>query len=414
MIDKLTSLIFRSEDDPVLTYVNEDGKMVEPEFYAPIIPMILVNGTKGIGTGYSTTIPSYNPKDLINNVRRMMQNKEPKQMIPWHFGFMGTTTEIEAGSYMMHGVYKIMGKDHLHVTELPIGIWWSDYKDYLETLCETMDKKGKSKVPILKDWNSNCIGDKIEFDLYFEDGKLDKLMKEPEKFESKLKLSKKIATTNMHLYNHDCQLRKYGSTEDILKEYFEVRLKYYYKRKKYMIRKLKAELELLKYKVMFIKKKLSGEIKIDNKKRKDIINKLVDLGFPKLAVNPDDDKTYKYITDMPLFALTYEKIEELNRKYKEKKLELDALEKSSEIDLWTSDLDEFEEAYDQWYSDRMEELNDIKNTKLGTEGRKKVTKTKGSKRAKKAPAKRKAPAKKRAPAKRKRAPAKKAIKVQTK
>ena len=50
--------------------------LIEPERYYPIIPMVLINGTKGIGTGWSTDIPQYNPIDIINMMKKLLNNEE--------------------------------------------------------------------------------------------------------------------------------------------------------------------------------------------------------------------------------------------------------------------------------------------------------------------------------------------------
>ena len=80
-------MLFNEHDDAVLTFLEEEGQSIEPEHYLPIIPLCLVNGAEGIGTGWSTSIPQYNPRDIIENMRLMMKGLEPKPMIPWYKGF---------------------------------------------------------------------------------------------------------------------------------------------------------------------------------------------------------------------------------------------------------------------------------------------------------------------------------------
>jgi DNA topoisomerase-2 len=55
-----------------LKYLNDDGTPVEPQFYVPIIPMVLVNGSKGIGTGFSTEIMCYNPTQIIAYIKNKL------------------------------------------------------------------------------------------------------------------------------------------------------------------------------------------------------------------------------------------------------------------------------------------------------------------------------------------------------
>lgn len=78
MLQPITRYIFRQEDDQVLDYLNDDGQLIEPEYYVPIIPMVLVNGASGIGTGWSTTVPQFNPIDLIDAIKKRLFKKSTK------------------------------------------------------------------------------------------------------------------------------------------------------------------------------------------------------------------------------------------------------------------------------------------------------------------------------------------------
>ena len=69
-LNPIVDKIFPQSDFPLLDYINDDGLMVEPKWYCPIIPMVLVNGMVGIGTGFSTTIPQFNPIDCLNNIKK--------------------------------------------------------------------------------------------------------------------------------------------------------------------------------------------------------------------------------------------------------------------------------------------------------------------------------------------------------
>ena len=164
---------------------------------------------------------------------------------------------------------------------------------------------------------------------------------------SKLKLISRENTSNMHLYNSNGQIRKYHNPESILREFYDVRLTFYTKRKEYLIDKLNKELNILKYKVMFIEYVLDKKIIIERQKKINIINKLIELKFPKL-VDSNNDESYDYLTEMSLFSLTEEKIDELNNRYKNKEEELKIVQSTSEIDQWKSELNEFKNEYIKW------------------------------------------------------------------
>ena len=152
----------------------------------------------------------------------------------------------------------------------------------------------------------------------------------------------------MHLYNAEGQIKKYDNTSEILDDFYETRLMMYSKRKEYLINKLMRELDILKYKRMFIEYVLEGKIIIYRQKKADIINRLVELKFPKFATSENNETTYDYITDMPLFNLTQDKIDELNEKLKNKEEELGKIQSTTEIEQWKYELNELETKYKEW------------------------------------------------------------------
>merc|ERR1712146_672422 len=133
-LEELTKYIFRDEDNPILNYLNDDGVQIEPEYFFPIIPMILVNGTEGIGTGFSTSIPSYDPMKIVENLENLMNDKPIKKMKPWFMNFRGKIRKDNEDTYNIFGDYKVLDNNNIIITELPIGQWTTPYKEYLETI----------------------------------------------------------------------------------------------------------------------------------------------------------------------------------------------------------------------------------------------------------------------------------------
>ena len=174
--------------------------------------------------------------------------------------------------------------------------------------------------------------------------------------ESKLKLIKKVKTSNMHIFNNKGVIQKYNNAEEILKEWYNYRLEKYTIRKEYLISKLVNELNLLEYKAKFIEYVLDEKIIVFKQKREVIINKLVEFDFPKLAVS-NEEKTYDYITNISLFSLTKEKIDELNEKLKNKEEELENVKSKTELEMWKIELNEFKDVYKKWYKKRNENFN---------------------------------------------------------
>lgn len=151
-LEKIARLIFHTDDDAVLTYLTDDGQCVEPQWYIPVIPMILVNGCEGIGTGWSTYIPNYNPNDIIKNIRLKLSGQEMEEMKPWYKGFRGIIEEKTKSTYTVHGRIEQINDTTVRITELPIKKWTQDYKQFLESLLAGSNDKEKSKTPKIKDF----------------------------------------------------------------------------------------------------------------------------------------------------------------------------------------------------------------------------------------------------------------------
>lgn len=358
MFELLTNKIFMEDDTPILKQQDDDGLPIEPETYAPIIPMILVNGAKGIGTGFSTTIPPFNPKDIVKNIKNKLNGKPYEQLVPWWQGFTGFINQVDDSNFELYGSWSIKG-NKLIITELPVGEWTSDYKEFLEKMLEDEPEKKdpKSKKPTKEKkknpflgYNDNNTDSKVHFELEFEDGYLD----DARDIEKTFHLVKKVSIGNMHLYNNDGRITRYDTVEDILNDYFNVRLDLYQKRKDYKLENLESQLKVISYKVKFILMIVEKKLDINNKKKSEIEDKLASLKFPK------HDGSYNYLLSMPLYNLTYEKIEELKKQEKEKQTEFDTLVVMKPEQLWMKDLEVFEQAYDRWMEQKkIAEENEI-------------------------------------------------------
>lgn len=381
-LENISQKIFLKEDDSILNYLQEDGKEVEPETFYPILPMVLVNGCSGIGTGFSTNIPKYNPIEICENLLRMLDGEELEEMNPWYSGFNGVVDKEDAKTYRVSGTFKIKNDSTLIVSEIPIvGLycWPANYEEKilrpLAGLSSTIkedkkDKKDKKKKEpekkkpvvnvILKKYLDNCGNNSVEFELHFLPNEMQKLIKKGE-VEDRLKLSSTISTSNMYLYNSKGIITKYNSPLEIMKEFYEKRLEIYVKRKAYHMKLLNNELEMLKYKVKYIKDVLEDKIKVAKKKRDEVIEQLVKRNYPKLCKKLDateDEKSYDYLSSMLLWSLTQEKIDELEKEYEEKQNEYDDYNSTTEFELWRRELKQFMDAYPIWIKEREERNSD--------------------------------------------------------
>jgi DNA topoisomerase-2 len=377
-LEDLTPLIFNKMDEPVLNKQDDDGLPIEPEYYAPIIPMILINGAEGIGTGFSTYIPPYNPLDVLKNIQLKLKGKPMKDIDPWYQGFNGIISKIDEQSYEVYGTWSVKGNKVI-IDELPVGTWTTNYCEFLEKLLDntsdtkkdvkkTKEKKTKEKEsnPFLSYTKANT-DTKVHFELTFEDGFLENC----KNLDKMLKLVTTFKISNMHLYGPEGSIKRYDNVAQIIEDYYQVRLELFAKRKQLQLEVLEHQLALISWKVKFILMVIAGKIEVNNKKRILIEENLEKLKFPRLSVNIESNKSYDYLLSMPIYNLTYEKIQELKKQEKEKQTEYDDLSAKSPEDIWNSELEILKERYEKWYKAQQEEANKVVISKKTTKKTKK-------------------------------------------
>lgn len=351
-MSKITNILFNPLDLPLLKYNCEEGQNIEPEWYLPIIPTILVNGGEGIGTGFSTKIPSFNPIDIVQNIRLLLDNKKIKNIKPWFRGFTGKIDYSDVNLYGQYkyytkGIYKKINDTQVEISELPIGCWTDDYKDMLDKYVydKSVDDKLKKKQCILS-YKTNCTESKIKFTIKFHKNELDDLLIDKDKFETKfnLKDTRNTSMTNMHLYNSSGRITKYDSIDEIFNEFYIIRLAYYEKRKEYLLKKYKDELDIYKSKVKFIEEFINGTMKLINEDDEIINEYLEDNNYPKFE---HLNNNYDYLINMQIRSLTKRKIIELNKLYDSKLAEYNSLDNKTSKILWKEDLDNFIKVYNE-------------------------------------------------------------------
>lgn len=340
-LNKITRIIFPAMDDNVLKYLDDDGTLVEPQFYAPIIPMVLVNGSKGIGTGFSTNIMCYNPLEIIDCLKVKLLNKGlvlDNDFVPYYEGFQGTIEKVADKKFVIKGKFEILGPDKIRVTELPVGYWTDDFKELLEHLIDPgQDKAGKKIPSTVKDYTDMSKDTNVDFTVQFIKGKMEELGNPG--IEKVLKLVTTCTSTNMHLFDANDKLKKYDTVEAIIDDYFVTRLSLYGKRKDFMIHALERELKLLSNKAKYIQENLDGTIDL-RKKNKEQINKML-AGYDVL----DGDSDYKYLTKMTMDSVTDENVAKLFAEHAQKQAELDTVKATTDRQMWSSELEKLKNEY---------------------------------------------------------------------
>jgi DNA topoisomerase-2 len=282
-LSPITRAIFPEQDDNVLNFLDDDGLIVEPEWYVPIIPTVLLNGIQGIGTGWSTYIPAYNPRDLVKCMKQLIDNGgvDVENIKPWTNGFIGKMEEAnpQRTKYAVEGLIEKVDDTTVLISELPIQKWTTDYKE------KVLDKLLEANK--IKDYRNNCTDVNICISVTMEPNAL--LQAEAQGLLNFFKLSGHCNLTNMMCFVPEDMrghgnIKKFSNVEDIMKQFFVIRLEFYHKRKTFLTNKLLKELNMLEDRVRFILAVIAEEMEIRNRPKVDILNQLCSDGyrmFPK-------------------------------------------------------------------------------------------------------------------------------------
>jgi DNA topoisomerase-2 len=308
----------------------------------PIIPFALVNGIKGIGTGFSCSVPPYNPADLILNIKKMLKgDTDLKELIPYYEGFKGTVEKIESDKYLIKGVMERSGPDTIIITELPVGKWTMQYTKMLEEMMDGgVDKDGKKIAQVIKDFTSLCTEVNVHFTVVFPKGKIDEVGMDG--IEKLLKLSTTIRTSNIHMFNAERKLKKYDNVEELVRDYYDARLITYGKRKEHLLDALAKKTMLLSNKARYIEYNLNDKIDLRRKTATAVDALLLGHSFDK------SDGDYKYLIKMPMDSVTAENVEKLLRDRDETVRELDILRGTTLEQMWLRELNTLETKYEQY------------------------------------------------------------------
>lgn len=345
-LNPLTRAIFPDVDDAILNYLDDDGTIVEPDYYVPIIPFALINGISGIGTGFSCSIPAYNPATIIEYLKTKLRggSNDGVSFVPYYEGFKGTVSTIDAQKYLIKGRYEKIGEDKIRITELPVGTWTMTYISMLEGLMDGgVDKAGKKVAPTIKDMVNMSTEVTVDITVTLPKGKLVELESESNNgingVEKMLKLTTTVSTTNMHMFNHESKLHKYGSVEEIIEDFFQVRMSVYGKRKAHQIKDMENKLVKLSNRARYIKENLDGVVDLRRKSAIDVIALMETRKFDKI------DGDYKYLIKMPMDSVTTENAQHIMQERDVCEKELATLRGTTLETIWLSELGNLEREY---------------------------------------------------------------------
>jgi DNA topoisomerase-2 len=307
-----------SDDFDCLTYRDDDGLPVEPEWYAPILPMLLINGCRGIGTGYSTYIPQFNPAEIKSLLVSWLNSKGTLDgnLTPYYKGFKGTITPDAKGDYIVKGVWKV-DKNEMTITELPVGTWTSDFREWLDKLVSD---------GAIKDYSDTSTDTEVHIKV-----KLAQTAEPVEKL-----LVDKLKLTNMHAFNSKCVIHKYDSPNEILKEFADVRLNLYSKRREYLLKTLRDKLPYHENVVRFIRQQCHASPRPDIRRKtiEECEALLAGENFIKIK------DSYDYLLDLPIKSLTLKNAQKHEKDLEDLKNKIVEIEKTTPKQMWLTELTE--------------------------------------------------------------------------
>jgi len=375
-LESIVDVIYKKEDGPILKNLEDDGDVVEPETYLPVVPMLVVNGSVGIGTGFSTDIPPHNPREVVgllkNRVTGETDTLASKTLNPWWVGFKGAVEKKDDKLWITHGVYEWQDATcSVKITELPVGTWTKDYKAFLDTMIQgggpdvkaeekavkkvkkgddassaSEERKRKAKS-VLKSFDDLYNDVDVNFVLYLDSDYYKKAKESVGEFEKLFHLVTSWKTTNMCCFDPKMNIVKYETIGDIMETFYTHRMGAYERRRAHQIAELKDDIEELEAKYHFIKAIVEGRLKIMNEEDSTVLGGLRALNLPPRSDRkaPETLGAYEYLLRMRVDRIKKASISETEREVMAAKKRLAALEATTAAALWLKELDEFLEAW---------------------------------------------------------------------
>jgi len=353
----IVKALFKKEDNAILAYTDDDGLPVEPETYLPVLPMILINGAFGVGTGFSCTVLPYNPSDVAAAIRSRLSGAssslKERAMSPWWFGFRGSVTGQEDGkTWITRGLYELADEENhtIRIKELPVESWTKNYKLFLDQMLadqEEAKKKDPTATGWLRSYEEAYNDVDVDFLLYMDPDAYHTTRAYPSEFESKFHLSSSFKTSNMTAFNVAGNIHKYETVGEILEEFYVERLAAYGKRKAHELGRLASTLAELQARLAFVRAVVEKRLVIANVEDDVLFAALKGLGLPALS-DGDGLKGYEYLLRMRVDRLKASAVTELEKEVLETQGSHATLLATRPEDIWLTDLNEFDEAWSDY------------------------------------------------------------------
>ncbi len=317
--------LFNKEDTFILKQQFFEGTKIEPRYYVPTLPILLINGSEGVSSGFAQKILPRNTNDIKKYIISKLNGRTSRiKLTPYYNNFNGS---IDNGNtvkqWEIKGVVKRISKNKVRISEVPIGY---DLKSYIKVLDILEDKN------IIQSYKDKSENDKFLFEVTIPS----KILKtwDDATILSNLKLIKKV-TENYTIVDENNKIRVFENITEIIDRYYSIKLYYMKKRKVFLIKDLIKDIKLLKSKIIFIKLVVSKKLKIMNRKTEEIINDL-----KKIKKIEPVDGSYDFLLKMSISAITIEKQTKMMQDILKYKDELDKLKNISIQQMWLNDIKE--------------------------------------------------------------------------
>jgi DNA topoisomerase-2 len=311
------------KDFELLEYKEEEGEVIEPKYFLPIIPTVLINGGSGIAVGFASNILNRDVKEIIDVCIKYLNGKKITTIKPSLIGFTGEYIQDSDNSKKWHirGKFEKVNTSTVKITELPPSLTYEKYEEILDKLVDNKD---------IVSYEDNCK-DNIDYTIKFTRADLE--LMDDEKIIKILKLEES-ETENYNTLDENGKLKIFDSVEDIIKYFVDFRLVYYQTRKDHLLNKLQHELKILGNRGKFIKAILEGKIIVNNKPKEEIISQIESNSIEKI------DDSYDYLLRMPIYSLTKEVFDKLKEDFSNKRDEIERLKLIEPKDMYLEDLQE--------------------------------------------------------------------------
>nr|P30190.1 RecName: Full=DNA topoisomerase 2; AltName: Full=DNA topoisomerase II [Trypanosoma cruzi]AAA85575.1 DNA topoisomerase II [Trypanosoma cruzi]prf//1923363A DNA topoisomerase II [Trypanosoma cruzi] len=331
-LSSLARILFPSEDEPLLDYVTEEGQQVEPNHYVPILPLLLCNGSVGIGFGFASNIPPFHPLDVSAAVRSMINGEAAKvvvrRLVPWAVGYQGEVRRGPEGEFIAAGSYQYYVDGRVHVTEIPWTLSIEAFRDHISVLAS------KDVVQRIADYSG---ANHVDIDLELTNG----AMTTYAECESELSLTQRIYINGTVFSPTGVLTPLEGDLAPVLQWHYDRRLDLYKKRRQRNLGLLEAELAREKSTLKFVTHFREGKIDIVNATDDSLAKTCSKLGMVRV------DDSYDYVLRKPITFYTKTSLENLNRKISETEKRIDKLKKTAPVQMWLDELDRFDRAFEE-------------------------------------------------------------------